>query len=479
MAGHAPPVQARAPDLVQLHQPDRQPGGRAVEGGGVPARPSSDDHHVEVLCPRCRACSPRCGLLRCHVGFRGNHLHRDVVVRRRRTRRHRPGCPRCLVDTRSISLPVPTRGRTSVGRASRGPSTPGRHHRRRGHVEAPGRQVRQVPVDLLVGHQALGHQPRCRVCSTVARSRTALAGDVTGKWASASTSTSPRRRNSRGRVRPNDRSAPRRPAASGSRSGPGWPAPGPVRARRCRRAAGGPGRRPRRRATRPGAAGRPGSAAIATRSGRWTRSSRAWIRSKGPVGRGSAATSWRRTVTPAGPGRPSRTRRCRWPGPSRSGPTRPASHAATVGPPAPTSQQRHPGPTPVDSEDPEGGGVEQLADGGQPGARLGLPVVEQVAVAVPPGRLRDRSERPHRAPTARRRRSEPERRRTIARRAPGGVGRRSGRATGPGRRWPASGARGHGTTVTLPDAGHRPRRASAVATWAASGCRRRGGSPRR
>ena len=95
--------------------------------------------------------------------------------------------------------------------------------------------------------------------------------------------------------------------------------------------------------------------ATSVRRGRWTRRSRACTRSNGPSGSGSAVTSWRATVT--------------WGGTVPSGqaesashevsisvtrtppvsPTRPDSHEATPGPPAPTSQQRHPGLIPVAS----------------------------------------------------------------------------------------------------------------------------------
>ena len=47
---HAAAVQAGATHLVELHEADGEPGGGAVEGGGVPTRSTPDDDHVEVLC---------------------------------------------------------------------------------------------------------------------------------------------------------------------------------------------------------------------------------------------------------------------------------------------------------------------------------------------------------------------------------------------------------------------------------------------
>ncbi len=45
----AAPVQARAADPGLFDHPDRQPGRRAVEGGGIPAGPATEDDDIEFL----------------------------------------------------------------------------------------------------------------------------------------------------------------------------------------------------------------------------------------------------------------------------------------------------------------------------------------------------------------------------------------------------------------------------------------------
>ena len=94
-----------------------------------------------------------------------------------------------------------------------GAARPGGDHGGGGQVESSGGDVRQVPVDLLVGGQARGHQPGADLPHGGGlQDRAGRRGD--GEVRVGATSSSPASRSSRGRVRPYARSAPRRAISS-------------------------------------------------------------------------------------------------------------------------------------------------------------------------------------------------------------------------------------------------------------------------
>ncbi len=231
-----------------------------------------------------------------------------------------------------------------------------------------------------------------RVCSTVA---TLEAGARRGRHREVGGR--PRRRPGRGSAAVGAPFArrrgrrPGRPAGNGIRPGPGWPGPGRARVRRYRPGAAAPGRHPRRPATLRGAARRPGRRpprpAAAGGRGRGARGSgRRDPPEAGRWSRRDAAPRPRRRPLPGPRGVPEpgdvdvgghhRARRAHPGG-------QPGGHPRTAGPDLPAAPAR------ADTrllEDPEGRRVEELGDGGQPDAGLGLPVVQQVP-ACPVGRF--------------------------------------------------------------------------------------------
>ena len=375
---HAAPVEAGAAHLVQLDQRHRQPGGGAVEGGGVPARPPADDDHVEA-CPI-------------------------------------PPVLRLLPPLRSAPLPprVPwepppsgCRRRGPFGRSSASdrpvsPEPTGRPPRSRhlGPADGVGCGAGQPPTGS--GRRPTADTSGAVVTSSRPAARLARCRSMlVRRWRSPA-ATSPvadlldggpledgadRARHREAGVRRHVRPA-RPPAAAGAgsarrpgrppsgqqrrgtRRGSGWPAPGPVRTRRYRPGAGEPGSASSSTSHPPGRSAPTRRPQDLGPAGQVDEDQPGVDQVEGPGGRrvGDDVVDGHRHPGRAGvpePGQVDVGGQDRAAGPDRSGPATPL----TVGPPAPTSQHRQPGPTPVASRWREGGRVEQLGDGGQAGGR--------------------------------------------------------------------------------------------------------------
>ena len=378
----AAPVQAGAAHLVELHDGHGQPGGRAVEGGGVPTGTPADDDHVErgpasrppwpLSCPsiprrlppmplRPYATSGAVGITSVQWSRPSARTVSSLPVRRPRPPRYR-----------QVTDDAGCRPWADIGSSRYRRPSPGRDHRRRGEVQPPGVDGGQVTVDLGLGGQtrrppgapASGRpwpaRGRCTPAGHrkvgVGRARRRRPAVLTGTGAASD------RRRCRHPARAAGTGSPRRSLLARTCSGPyssmqvrGWSAgsasstssqpPGPE------------GRRPWRPGPR--GAGARGRGPVGRGS-----------RSKGPGGGGSRPTSCdlhlERAADRAGP---STTGRCRWPAPSRPDPTRSAIQVATDGPACPHLPAVPAAPDAEILEVPEGRGIEERGQG----RRAGLP----------------------------------------------------------------------------------------------------------
>ncbi len=230
---------------------------------------------------------------------------------------------------------------------------------------------------------------RSRICSTVARSRTVHAGaghreEGVGGHIDQPAVAEPGEGPPEGGVGPplgqQGRNPRRSRLARTARA----------RTRRCRSGAGAPGRRPRPAATP--RAEHPTMAAMASpRRGTWTRTSGRGSGRRARRAAGRAPTSWTAGPRRAGRPAPPHPRQVDVGGQHRArpGPTRSAIQDATLGPPAPTSQQRQP----VRDAESRGAGRSRGRTGwpGRRAARRPRPAGCRAGTLVPGRRARGRS----------------------------------------------------------------------------------------